>query len=302
MGWPESFTNGLPPAEPTRVASSCGGPWSLRGVSRIERRISACLDDRLMTIILGAGWFLIGLTVFILAAYVVIWVLYVPIAARVFGESPWLPAKRHEPLDEGQTVELHTQDGCRLEGTYLPTAAAERQGVIAFFHEFNGERWSAIPYTADLRRRGFDVFTFDFRCHGSSDCIAGYKPMPWVTNYDVADARAVIDYLCSRSDADSSRHRPVRREQGGHGRAVCGLRRSPRAIAGDRRRRSDRADADPLRAPLHEDLSRAIRPCSRGCPTSRFARRTPGPASWSSGAATAGSSTSTRRLEGCGSQ
>ncbi len=155
-----------------------------------------------MTVVLYIGWFLAGLVLFILVGHIVAWVLYVPIAARVFGETLWLPARWHEPLDKGQTVEFFTEDGKRLKGTYLPTSAAQRQGVIAFFHELNAERWSAIPYTEDLRQRGFDIFTFDFRCHGSSDCIADYEPMPWVTTYDTADARAAINYLSSRSDAD----------------------------------------------------------------------------------------------------
>jgi len=144
-----------------------------------------------------------GVIFLIFLGHVVVWVLYVPMVARLFREAIWLPAPwREAPDGQGEPVVLHTDDGARLEGTYLPTTARQRQGVIAFCHELNGNRWTTIPYTESLRHRGYDVFTFDFRNHGASDCIAGFEPMPWVTGYDVADVQAAVDYLCSRADAD----------------------------------------------------------------------------------------------------
>jgi pimeloyl-ACP methyl ester carboxylesterase len=147
-------------------------------------------------------WCLIGLFGLIVFGHTLAWLLYVPVAARVLGETPWLPAQWREPLRDGTDVTFSTEDGARLEGIYLRTTAAKRKGVIAFCHELNGDRWSSVPYTEDLRRQGFDIFTFDFRNHGTSDCIAGYEPMPWVTRYDLADVRAAIDYLCTRPDAE----------------------------------------------------------------------------------------------------
>jgi pimeloyl-ACP methyl ester carboxylesterase len=74
--------------------------------------------------------------------------------------------------------------------------------VIAFCHEFAGNRWGAVPYVQDLRRRGFDVFAFDFRNHGASERVDSYRPMPWLTQYELADVQAAINYLCFRDDAD----------------------------------------------------------------------------------------------------
>jgi len=127
-----------------------------------------------------------------------------PVASRLFGEMPWLPAEWSGPAAEGENVRFSTPDGVRLQGTYLKTMGARRRGVIAFCHELNGDRWSALRYTADLRRRGFDIFTFDFRNHGGSDRVAGYEPMPWVTINELYDVRGAIDYLCSRGDADTA--------------------------------------------------------------------------------------------------
>ncbi|MBN1909828.1 MAG: alpha/beta fold hydrolase [Pirellulales bacterium] len=150
----------------------------------------------------GICWFLLGLVGLIVLGHVVAWIVYVPLIARVFSQTPWLPAPWRQPLDEGDRVELLTPDGIRLEGTYLATGARIRKGVVAFCHELNGDRWAAIPYTEDLRRGGYDVFTFDFRNHGVSGRTPGYEPLPWVTQYEVSDVRTVIDYLCGRPDAD----------------------------------------------------------------------------------------------------
>ena len=112
-----------------------------------------------------------------------------------------MPAEWQKPLKEGQSVEIPTDDGIRLRGTYLHSLTSHRKGVIAFCHELNGNRWSCVPYVEDLRRRGYDIFTFDFRNHGTSGRADGYDPLPWVTSFDLADVRAVIDYLTSRHDA-----------------------------------------------------------------------------------------------------
>jgi pimeloyl-ACP methyl ester carboxylesterase len=49
---------------------------------------------------------------------------------------------------------------------------------------------------------GFDVFSFEPRNQGDSDCCQGYDPLQWVTDYEVNDIRAAVQYLKSRGDAD----------------------------------------------------------------------------------------------------
>ena len=146
-------------------------------------------------------WLLVALLVTIVVGHVIAWILYVPMTVRVFGESPWLPAPWREPLHGGEDVEFVTDDGLRLGGTYLATEKRDRKGVIVFCHELNGDRWSCAPYVEDLRQRGYDIFTFDFRNHGTSSRSPDYEPLPWVTTFELADVRAAIDYLSSRVDA-----------------------------------------------------------------------------------------------------
>lgn len=160
--------------------------------------------SQVTTAVTGFFWFLLGLVGLTLGLHLASRLLYVPGAAKIFGHTPWLPSDWREPLEEGEAVEVPTADGTRLRGTYLRTMAPERHGVVACCHEFNGDRWNMLPYADGLRRRGFDIFLFDFRNHGASDRTPGYEPTPWVTTYEVADVHAVVDYLAARDDA--SRH------------------------------------------------------------------------------------------------
>jgi len=145
---------------------------------------------------------LLGLIGLFALVSVVTWLLYVPMIVRVFGEMPWLQAENAPPVPDAEPCEFTTADGVTLRGSYMRTTAPMRLGVIGFCHEYSGDRWGAVPYTNGLRERGFDVFTFDFRNHGGSDRTPGYEPMPWLTNYELADVRAAVDYLTSRADAD----------------------------------------------------------------------------------------------------
>ena len=134
--------------------------------------------------------------------HVLSWILYAPLAARILGEPPLLVPESGRPCWDGEEVCLKTPDGVRLVGTYLPARTARRQGVVVFCHELYGDRWAVGTYLKGVRNRGFDVFTFDFRNHGESDATPTYQPTPWVTESELTDLRTVLDYVCSRDDAD----------------------------------------------------------------------------------------------------
>jgi uncharacterized protein len=148
-------------------------------------------------------YILAALLIGFVAACVITWIWYVPAIIRGFGETPWLQPRQFAPLEGMEECQCTTGDGLVLRGSYLPTPAAIRQGVIVFCHELGGDRWGAAGYAGHLRERGFDIFTFDFRNQGQSDALPHYQPMPWLTAYEVADLQAAINYVCSRPDADS---------------------------------------------------------------------------------------------------
>ena len=111
-----------------------------------------------------------------LAAFLAYLVLrYAPIIGRIFEEKPLFFPLRVAPRP-GEEVRFSTADGLELVGTYVSTPAASRVGVLVFCHEYLSDRWSFQPYIAPLLDLGFDIFSFDFRNHGDSDCATRVPP------------------------------------------------------------------------------------------------------------------------------
>jgi pimeloyl-ACP methyl ester carboxylesterase len=183
-----------------------------------------------MAVVVSLVYVLLGVLAFLLVITLVAWALYIPIVVRGFSQTPYLFAEINPPREEGQECSFSTSDRLTLRGTYLPTAAERRLGVIAFCHELTSDRWSALPYVSDLRERGYDVFAFDFRNHGTSDRLAGYEPMPWVTRYEVDDVLAAVNYLAGRDDADSRGVGLIGISRGGTA-ALCAAAEDPRVRA-----------------------------------------------------------------------
>jgi pimeloyl-ACP methyl ester carboxylesterase len=77
--------------------------------------------------------------------------------------------------------------------------------VILFCPELDGNHWSAMSYCSALWNAGFDIFAFDFRNQGESDALPGYEPLHWLTDYEVADALAALDYVQHHPDLDARR-------------------------------------------------------------------------------------------------
>jgi pimeloyl-ACP methyl ester carboxylesterase len=130
---------------------------------------------------------------------------YLHYLVRIFQEKPLFVIPRGEPMAGAEEVRFPTSDGLLLHGCYLRRAGGpgqHRRGVILFGVEFGANCWSCVPYCEHLLGRGFDVFVFEPRGQGESDALAGYEPLQWVTEYDVADMRAAVAYLKSRPDAD----------------------------------------------------------------------------------------------------
>jgi pimeloyl-ACP methyl ester carboxylesterase len=127
---------------------------------------------------------------------------YTPIIGRVFEEKPMFLPLRVPPRDDGEEVRFTTSDGLELAGTYLRARSRNRSGVLVFCHEYLSDRWSYEPYADALRDLGFDIFTFDFRNHGSSASDDVYKPLQWVTDHEVRDLEAALACLRSRPGSD----------------------------------------------------------------------------------------------------
>jgi pimeloyl-ACP methyl ester carboxylesterase len=125
-------------------------------------------------------------------ATVYICIRYVPRIMRIFEERPLFLPPDEPPIAEAENVRFRTSDGLWLQGSWLPAPNGSPRGTILFCHEYLSNRWSCRPYCEPLRAAGFDILVFDFRNHGESDQLDEYRPMQWVTDYEVLDVRAAL--------------------------------------------------------------------------------------------------------------
>ena len=154
-------------------------------------------------------WIALGITLSFLVAAAVGFALlyywlcrrYVHILVRIFQEKPLFIVPRGQPVPEGEEVSFPTSDGLKLHGCYL-RARGPRRGVILFGPEFGSNCWSCVAYCEHLLANGFDVFAFEPRNQGDSDALPGYHPLQWVTDLEVRDTQAALQYLKDRADAD----------------------------------------------------------------------------------------------------
>jgi dipeptidyl aminopeptidase/acylaminoacyl peptidase len=143
----------------------------------------------------------LGVAAWLLGLHVYLRYTYLHLVVRIFQEKPLFVVPRGQPVPEAEDVRFPTADGLTLCGCYL-RGRGPRHGVILFGPEFGSDRWSCLPYCAHLLEAGFDVFSYEPRNQGSSDRQGGYEPLQWVTDHEVADARAALAYLKGRADAD----------------------------------------------------------------------------------------------------
>jgi pimeloyl-ACP methyl ester carboxylesterase len=66
------------------------------------------------------------------------------------------------------------------------------RGLIIFCHEYGSDMYSCMRYCGGLLEAGFDVFTFDFRSHGRSYHLPGYKARLWCTDKEVSDCLGAL--------------------------------------------------------------------------------------------------------------
>ena len=161
-----------------------------------------------------------------------VWIYYkyLPVLARIFEERPFLVTEEVSGPDGAEEVVFQTKDGLTLRGSFWRSPVARSRGQVVFCHEFLSNRWSAVKYCTALRDAGFDVFTFDFRNHGSSDCLLGYEPLQWVTEYEVTDVCAALEYVKKRL-GDSSIPIGLYGISRGGGAAICAASRISDSVA-----------------------------------------------------------------------
>jgi len=142
-----------------------------------------------------------AIALWLLGLYFYLCKRYLDFVIRIFQEKPLFVVPRGQPIEGAEEVRFPTTDGRTLAGCYL-RARCERRGVVLFGLEFGSNRWACVAYCQSLLENGYDVFAFESRGQGESDPLPGYEPLQWVTDFEVEDTRAALDYLKRRPDAD----------------------------------------------------------------------------------------------------
>ena len=162
---------------------------------RVLKQMPPALSLILVTLVLFA--------IFLAVRTVLVIRRHGPHLRRIFVEYPIFSPPEAMPLSDAEEVEFRTADQLVLRGSYLRATGGKPAGVIVFCHEFLADRWSGIEYWAFLQNGGLDVFAFDFRNHGSSQTDEHYTPRHWVTEFELRDLLAALEYVRGRPDSRS---------------------------------------------------------------------------------------------------
>lgn len=147
---------------------------------------------------LMADWLLIVL--FLCFAVVLfdllIHLAYAAAAFKRFDDAPpfhVIPPPANGPVPE--PFAISTGDGVALRGGVYYPSDGKPVGMILFCPETHAGFQTALNYAPALLNAGFAIVSFDFRNQGASDTLPGYRDRHWLTEYEVADVQAVLDFI-----------------------------------------------------------------------------------------------------------
>lgn len=147
------------------------------------------------------NWFLIAAIVAaVLVVDLCIRLYFARFVLRIFESPLPLHVIPSTPDDDAERIEFPTAGGLKLRGSLHWPADGPPRGLIVFCPELNGCHWSATSYCAGPLQNGIAVLSFDFRNHGESDHEEGYVPLHWLTDRELTDVKAAVQYVRSRSD------------------------------------------------------------------------------------------------------
>ncbi len=138
----------------------------------------------------------IGLVVLELVVQLVLVRLIVP----WFENGPPFQVPDSDEDHRAERFEFETDDGLTLQGSLYHHLDQTPRGLIVFCHEFTGSQWTAMAYCEGLYQSGFDILAFDFRNHGSSDSQHNYVPLHWLSDHEMTDVQAAIQYAADRPE------------------------------------------------------------------------------------------------------
>lgn len=114
----------------------------------------------------------------------------------IFENVPPFGVVPAEISPNARQLKIRTQDGLTLAGSLHPPASGKTaRGLIIFCPELNGNHWMATHYCHSLLQQEFAVLSFDFRNQGESEHQSDYSPIHWITEYEMRDIAAVLEFV-----------------------------------------------------------------------------------------------------------
>lgn len=145
-------------------------------------------------------WTIAGVLAALAAIDLAIRIVSVRVISRILEMAPTFRVDQVPPDPTAEEFECVTSDKIRISGCVLRGSTVEPRGVIVFFPEMDGNRWSASAYCAGLIEAGFHIVAMDFRNQGASQALDGYQPLHWLTEHEERDIRAVLDWVRQHPD------------------------------------------------------------------------------------------------------
>lgn len=152
-------------------------------------------------------WWILGIGIgVLLAAEAILNAFSVRIILPIFERVPLLNPRVSPPDDQAELLEIPTTGGATLSGCLYRRSETESRGIVIFCPEFGSSKWSCKSYCEGLWDAGYDLLAFDFRNSGDSSWQDDYHPLHWVSEFELQDVRAAIEYVRRRDDL---KERPI---------------------------------------------------------------------------------------------
>ena len=151
-----------------------------------------------LAIALGALFVLILIALLVIHT-LILW-KYLDVIARIVQEKPLFIIPFGKPTPDAEDLSIPSKDGVVLKACYFKTKKP-RKGVVFFGLEFGSKRWSCLAYCEFLLDAGYDIFACETRGQGETPTFEGYEPLQWITDHEIHDYTAAINYLKARPDA-----------------------------------------------------------------------------------------------------
>lgn len=103
---------------------------------------------------------------------------------------------------DAERIEFRTSDGILLRGSLLNSDVDNPPALVLFLPELHGSHWTARRYCDALLKQRYMVLSFDFRNQGESESMDGYLPIHWMTEYEMTDVAAALEFVESNPKLD----------------------------------------------------------------------------------------------------